>query len=67
VFDWCCDLKIPVAFVLAGGYVGDSLDEAGLIDIHRLTLRAAATSYSGSSFTPGSELESVDASKSDTA
>jgi acetoin utilization deacetylase AcuC-like enzyme len=41
VFEWCRRLRIPVAFVLAGGYVGDNLDQAGLVDLHRLTLAAA--------------------------
>lgn len=42
VFDWCRARRLPVAFALAGGYVGDRLDEAGLVDLHRLTLAAAA-------------------------
>ena len=44
VFEWCRERELPIAFVLAGGYVGDRLDEAGLVDLHRLTLSAAATS-----------------------
>ncbi len=42
VFDWCRERRIPVAFVLAGGYVGSELDESGLVDLHRLTLSSAA-------------------------
>ncbi len=42
VFEWCSRRGIPIAFVLAGGYVGNSLDEAGLVELHRLTLSAAA-------------------------
>jgi hypothetical protein len=42
VFDWCRTQGVPVAFVLAGGYVGPRLDEPGLVDLHRLTLSAAA-------------------------
>jgi acetoin utilization deacetylase AcuC-like enzyme len=42
VFVWCQGRRLPVAFVLAGGYVGSRLDEAGLIDLHRLTLTAAS-------------------------
>jgi acetoin utilization deacetylase AcuC-like enzyme len=42
VFDWCRDRGIPVAFVLAGGYTGPSLDEATLVALHRLTIAAAA-------------------------
>ena len=42
VFDWCRERGLPVAFVLAGGYVGPNLDQAGLVALHRLTLHAAA-------------------------
>lgn len=41
VFDWCQRRAIPVAFVLAGGYTGPDLDQAGLVELHRLTLAAA--------------------------
>jgi hypothetical protein len=41
-FVWCQVWRLPVAFVLAGGYVGSRLDEAGLIDLHRLTLTSAS-------------------------
>ena len=41
VFDWCRERELPIAFVLAGGYVGGRLDEQGLVDLHRLTLSAA--------------------------
>jgi acetoin utilization deacetylase AcuC-like enzyme len=41
-FDWCRSRRVPIAFVLAGGYVGPRLDERGLVDLHRLTLAAAA-------------------------
>ncbi|MEP7310493.1 MAG: hypothetical protein ABJA98_33735 [Acidobacteriota bacterium] len=44
VFDWCRERELPIAFVLAGGYVGGRLDEEGLVDLHRLTLSAAAMS-----------------------
>ena len=44
VFDWCRERELPIAFVLAGGYVGARLDEESLVDLHRLTLSAAATS-----------------------
>ena len=48
VFDWCRERELPIAFVLAGGYVGGRLDEQGLVDLHRLTLSAAtATSDAG--------------------
>ncbi len=42
VFDWCAGRKLPIAFVLAGGYIGSRLDKPGLVDLHRLTLSAAA-------------------------
>ncbi|NMN97838.1 hypothetical protein [Antrihabitans stalactiti] len=42
VFDWFRQRGIPVAFVLAGGYLGPNLDETGLVGLHRLTLTAAA-------------------------
>jgi hypothetical protein len=41
VFGWCRDRNLPVAFVLAGGYVGTGLDENGLVELHRLTLLAS--------------------------
>ncbi|MSP17662.1 MAG: hypothetical protein EXR73_13840 [Myxococcales bacterium] len=46
VFGWCRRASIPVAFVLAGGYVGDALDEEGLVRLHRLTIGAAARARS---------------------
>jgi acetoin utilization deacetylase AcuC-like enzyme len=42
VFQWCRYRGFPVAFVLAGGFLGDGLDMVGLVGLHRLTLRAAA-------------------------
>ena len=42
VFDWCRINGIPVAFSLAGGYASESLTEAGLVQLHRLTINAAA-------------------------
>lgn len=44
VFDWCRVRGLPIAFVLAGGYLGARLDVAGLVDLHRLTLAAAGQS-----------------------
>ena len=41
VFDWCRQHRLPVAFVLAGGYVGPVLEEELLVDLHRLTLLRA--------------------------
>jgi acetoin utilization deacetylase AcuC-like enzyme len=42
VFEWCASRRRPIAFVLAGGYIGRGLDELGLVALHRLTLTAAA-------------------------
>ena len=42
VFDWCRQRRLPVAFALAGGYVGSGLDQPTLVNLHRLTLVAAA-------------------------
>ena len=38
VFEWCQSRGIPVAFVLAGGYAGGSLDEEELVRLHRATI-----------------------------
>ncbi|MGH8863640.1 MAG: hypothetical protein ACREVZ_03185 [Burkholderiales bacterium] len=43
VFEWSCNRRLPIAFVMAGGYVGLDLDERGLANLHRLTLSAALT------------------------
>lgn len=42
VFEWAASRGIPAAFVLAGGYLGERLNQAGLVDLHRLTIDAAA-------------------------
>jgi acetoin utilization deacetylase AcuC-like enzyme len=42
VFEWARTQGIPIAFVLAGGYLGRGLDRAGLVALHRLTIAAAA-------------------------
>jgi acetoin utilization deacetylase AcuC-like enzyme len=47
VFDWCGRRRIPVAFVLAGGYLGPGLDEPGLVALHRLTFLAAVWARKG--------------------
>lgn len=41
IFAWCRRRGIPIAFVLAGGYSGPALPERALVDLHRLTMRAA--------------------------
>jgi acetoin utilization deacetylase AcuC-like enzyme len=43
VFSWCAAHRIPIAFALAGGYIGSDLDQAGLVALHRLTLHAACS------------------------
>ncbi|MGB3743187.1 MAG: hypothetical protein WBD11_01420 [Xanthobacteraceae bacterium] len=37
VFTWCRMRGVPIAFVLAGGYLGPELERAGLVALHRLT------------------------------
>lgn len=44
VFDCCLQQGLPLAFMLAGGYIGEHLDADGLVGLHRLTLSAAAQS-----------------------
>lgn len=42
VFEWCSSRRLPIAFVMAGGYIGTRLDQAGLVGLHRQTLSMAA-------------------------
>lgn len=42
VFAWAASAHVPVAFVLAGGYAGGSLTRDALVDLHRMTIAAAA-------------------------
>jgi acetoin utilization deacetylase AcuC-like enzyme len=42
VFSWCKARAIPVAFMLAGGYIGKNLSHETLVKLHRLTLSAAS-------------------------
>ena len=42
VFQWSRARNTPIAFVLAGGYIGPRLDKPMLVKLHRLTLSAAA-------------------------
>jgi acetoin utilization deacetylase AcuC-like enzyme len=46
VFDRCRTTKTPIAFVLAGGYIGDDFDKTALVELHRLTLEEAARAMS---------------------
>jgi len=39
VSSWCRIGECPVAFALAGGYLGNRLDQAGLVALHRLSDR----------------------------
>lgn len=41
VFDWARARKLPVAFVLAGGYTGAGVTRADLVRLHLLTIDAA--------------------------
>lgn len=43
VFAWCRKKGLPIAFVLAGGYLGPGLDQDRLVALHRLTLAAASS------------------------
>lgn len=49
VFEWCRSRGLPVAFALAGGYVGPRLDQQQLVDLHRLTLAAGVVRDTASS------------------
>jgi len=42
VFDWAREHRVGVAFTLAGGYSGGRLDRERLVELHRLTIGAAA-------------------------
>ena len=42
VFHWALVRRIPVAFVLAGGYVGKNLSQEDLVLLHRFTIEAAS-------------------------
>jgi acetoin utilization deacetylase AcuC-like enzyme len=42
VFDWAHANRVPIAFVLAGGYIGGGLTKEALVQLHRLTIETAA-------------------------
>ena len=42
VFEWSAERRLPIAFVVAGGYIGSRLDQSGLVALHRLTVSAAS-------------------------
>lgn len=52
VFQWCRGRGVPVAFVMAGGYVGQGLAQQTLVDLHRLTIAGAAQPFWSFSSTP---------------
>jgi acetoin utilization deacetylase AcuC-like enzyme len=41
VFAWCRQRNIPIAFTLAGGYIGPQLTREELVGLHRLTIEEA--------------------------
>jgi acetoin utilization deacetylase AcuC-like enzyme len=41
VFRWCRERRLPVAFVLAGGYTNHGFTKPELVELHRYTLVAA--------------------------
>jgi hypothetical protein len=41
VFSWAGERRLPVAFVLAGGYLSPDLSQGDLVGLHRLTIAAA--------------------------
>jgi acetoin utilization deacetylase AcuC-like enzyme len=45
VFSWCARRAVPVAFVLAGGYLHCDADRAQLVALHRLTIEAGAVRW----------------------
>lgn len=45
VFRWCANRRIPVAFVIAGGYAQGALGNQELVRLHRLTVSTAAMHY----------------------
>jgi acetoin utilization deacetylase AcuC-like enzyme len=47
VFSWCRMRDVPIAFVVAGGYLGPELERAGLVALHRLTLETARAQFTG--------------------
>jgi acetoin utilization deacetylase AcuC-like enzyme len=51
VFEWARAREVPVAFVLAGGYLGPHLSQDELVELHLLTIAAAALANSGAALT----------------
>ena len=42
VFQWCAERRMPVAYCLAGGYIGKRMSQRKLVDLHRLTILSAS-------------------------
>jgi acetoin utilization deacetylase AcuC-like enzyme len=42
VFKWFVERGIPIAFVLAGGYIGGRLSRDELVSLHRMTIEASS-------------------------
>ena len=42
VFQWCAERRLPVAYCLAGGYIGKRMSQRKLVDLHRLTILSAS-------------------------
>jgi hypothetical protein len=59
VFSWARERRIPVAFVLAGGYLSPDLSQDDLVGLHRLTIAAAGLANDGRLFETGSLMASA--------
>ena len=46
IFQWCSERRIPIAYCLAGGYIGKRMSQKSLVDLHRLTILSASKSFS---------------------
>lgn len=47
VFEWCSSRAMPVAFMIAGGYLGPKLDQQKLVALHKQTLAIACQASRG--------------------
>jgi acetoin utilization deacetylase AcuC-like enzyme len=64
VFSHFCRRDIPIAFVLAGGYLGQSLDQEGLVQLHRCTIGVAAAMWGRLHMSPEeAEREALEAER----
>ena len=59
VFAWARERRLPVAFVLAGGYLSPDLSQDDLVGLHRLTIAAAAMANAGHLFEAGPLMASA--------